>query len=278
MAWKDIKSGAIQGGTKHLTYLIIGVLIMILGLDPKTWIASIVSNPPEWLDGPFLKFGIIGIGLLFIILWMYLRGREINYKSPQATWIELSAIPFEVHRRDDILSPSERWNDYLAKSHIVGLMVDQRPFPPDMPFNPSAPALRIKGNMDFVYGGIDWERRRFVWRWKLMTVDKGPFGVAFHPWDIDEPKSGLETILGEPAPSHLKSRARFTWQLMTEILDDLVVSGRLVVWARFGSSRVPFEKIGPDTWRHFKVTDWEAGQARNPSDETLYSINFEINK
>lgn len=240
-----------------------------------------------FLDPVFTVAWVVGI---FLAVWIGATARApfkqrdearnalslaLDRAKTRDDLVPLSAIAFEIHRRDDILTENERWSDRHAKTLIVGLQMGSGPNPPDMPFNPSSPELRIRGDMDFVYGGIDWDKRRFIWRWKRADSKLGPLGVAFFPWEVDSNPTNFDLISGGASLDYLKSRTRFTWQLMTEIVDGLIGDGRLAVWARYGSPRSPFELIGPDQWRHFVVTDWEKAQARNPSGEVIYSIGLE---
>jgi hypothetical protein len=230
----------------------------------------------------WLCFALAGV-LMVIPLWDYCQKLGCWWSNPlsvkwlgfkrKSNWIPLLDAPFLLNDRPELFAEEDIWSEEFLIGMLAGARIDKQPNPPGMSFNPSYPAAQNKYGHDLVYVGINWEKRSFVWRWGFMMDGKMRVnGLSVSPWALDV-QEFLTAFLKAETWAMLKAHAEFTWRHMTDPVMNSISAGRLEIWARFGSTKAPFEKIDPDSWRHFKIIDWDNGQATSGS-EILYSIHL----
>jgi hypothetical protein len=210
--------------------------------------------------------------------WLYRRKiapvQAYTITTPHPAWIALAHAPFVLPSNPRIKQLGKFWSAQSLSNFLVGGMVNGPPRSPDMKFNPALKELQMKNGNDLVYCAVKFKERRFSYLWDHGGAHGG---FSRHPWDMpDISDKVFPGLLSKETVAKIKSRANFTWGLMTEPMENLIETGDLRLWGRMHSVTAPFSVLPPDSFKHFKVTDWERGEARTAENEIIYSLHIEV--
>jgi hypothetical protein len=186
--------------------------------------------------------------------------RQLPRQEPEPHWIPLRWAPFDLPARSQLAGS---FQTRLEVDEYLGIEAHRLP-------------TRYGWLMDDA--SVIWDEGRFRFSWRdPADPNATPHTVAFSPWDF-EANGGLylSSTLKPEDQLVIGDSIRHTWRIMTNPINDLIGERRIAAWARRGEPMAEFERVEPDSWTHFAVTDWAQGTAMAGEAQTLFSIHIEV--
>jgi hypothetical protein len=281
------------------TQNIIFAAFLLVGIASKAipGLSSMTEAVAGWQVAALILAGIVGVRLILAPFWLAqeLRDRVETLADalrhatqaspvvrpepltdPDPNWIALSAAPFVLPGIKKLRGVADFQPARFLDELLVG-GVKNAPLPGRTagPFGSTARIDR-EAPHKLTAVGVDWKGHKFFWRW---TKEEGgaPSTLSYsaYPSAINGNDQVYRAMFGNNTYFHMAHQAVFVWSLLTEPVFELIESGQLTVWARQDMPTAPFSRVPADSWKHYKVRDWEKGFA-DASSGKLYSIHVAV--